>query len=199
MGEGEAVGDGFPGRSVLSGSVEGMGVDLVVGLVGSVRSAVRTGGSYGPLSDTDNVIPTSSVASATTGVSTNTRGTRTNGRTHPSKKYHNSTATTTSKAAGIHHGYASIGLTYPPNILHQDRGSAPSPAGGVSLSSLLDPAPALGGPPGGSCGVSSSGIRCVSAAMIRLCSFSSSVRTSSYSLSYATWSDKTSTRASLST
>ena len=134
--EGEAVGDGFPvrSRSVVSGSVEGMGVDLVVGLVGSVRSAVRTGGSYGPLSDTDNAIPTSSVASATTGVSTNTRGTRTNGRTHPSKKYHNSTATTTSKAAGIHHGYASIGLTYPPNILlHQDRGSAPSPAGGVSL------------------------------------------------------------------
>ncbi len=119
--EGEEVGDGFSVRSVVSGSVEGMGVDVVVG---SVRSVVRIGGSYGPLSDTDNVIPTSTAATATTGVSTTTRGTRTNGRTRPSKKCHKSTATTTSTAAGIHHGYASIGSTYPPNtLLHQGRPS----------------------------------------------------------------------------
>ena len=50
MGEGEAVGDGEAIRSVVSsivsGSLEGMGGAAVVG---SVRSVVRGGGSYGPL------------------------------------------------------------------------------------------------------------------------------------------------------
>jgi hypothetical protein len=102
VGEGEAVGDGEAVRSVVSGPVEGIGV---VVMVGSVRSVVRCRGSYGPLSDTDKVIPTTTAAIATTGVSTTTRGTRTNGRTHPSKKYQKSTATTASTATDSHHGY----------------------------------------------------------------------------------------------
>jgi hypothetical protein len=95
-------------------------------VAGSVRSGVR-GGSYGPLSTTDIVIPTTAAAVVTTGVSTTTRGTRTNGGTRPSKTYHNSTATMTSIPATSHHGCPNIRSTYPPNTpLHQDRSSAPS-------------------------------------------------------------------------
>jgi hypothetical protein len=125
VGEGEGAGDGEAVRSVVSsifsGSLEGMGV---VAVVGSVRSVVR-GGSYGPLSATDSVIPTTAAAIATTGVSATTRGTRASGRTHPSKKYHNSTATPVSTAATSHHASPNIRATYPPNtLLCQDRGSA---------------------------------------------------------------------------
>jgi hypothetical protein len=128
VGEEEAVADGEAIRSVVSsivsGSLEGMGVAAVVG---SVRSVVRGGGSYVPLSATDSVIPTTNAAIATTGVSTTTRGTRTNGRTRPSKTYHNSTATMPSTAADGHTGSPIIGSPYPPNtLLHQDRGSASS-------------------------------------------------------------------------
>jgi hypothetical protein len=135
VGVGEAVGDGFPVRLVVSGSVEGTGV---VALVGSVRSVVRGGGSYGPLSATDSVIPTSAAVIATTGVSATTRGTRANGRTHPSKKYHNSTATTTSTPTTSHHGCPNIRAHYPPNT-HRQQG-APYPferlrhSGGALLS-----------------------------------------------------------------
>ena len=123
--EGEAVGDGEALRSVVSsvvsGSLEGMGVVVV----SSVRSVVRGGGSYGSLSATDSVIPTTAAAITTTGVRATTRGTLANGRTHPSKKYHNSAATTISTAATSHHGCPIIGSTYPPNtLLCQDRGSA---------------------------------------------------------------------------
>jgi hypothetical protein len=127
VGEGEAVGDGEAVRSVLSSvfswPLEGAGVAVV----GSVRSVVRGGGSYGPLSATDSVIPTSAATAATTGDSITTNGTRANGRTHPSKKYHNSTAITTSTPATSHHGCPNIEATYPPNTLfHQDQGSAAS-------------------------------------------------------------------------
>ncbi len=126
MGEGEPVGDGFSVRSVVSASVEGMGVDVVVG---SVRSIFR-GGSYGPLSATESVIATTATTIVTTGVSTTTRGIRANGRTHPSKKYHKSVAITTSTAATSHHGYPIIWETYPPNtLLYQDRGTALSGCG----------------------------------------------------------------------
>ena len=131
VGEGEVVGDGEAVRSVVSSVVsrplEGMGV---VAVVESVRSVLCGSGSYGPLSATDSVIPTSAAEIATTGVRTTTRGMRTNGRTHPSKMYHSSTATTTSTAATIHHGYPIIGSTYPPNTLfYQDRGPALSRCG----------------------------------------------------------------------
>ena len=134
VGEGEAVSDGEADRSVLSsvlslvlssvlsGPLEGADVAVV----GSVRSIFR-GGSYGPLSATESVIATTATTIVTTGVSTITRGIRANGRTHPSKKYHNSTATTNSTPATSHHGCPNMGATYPPNtLLHQDRGSAPS-------------------------------------------------------------------------
>ncbi len=126
VGEGEAVGGGEAVRSVvssvLSGALEGVGG---VAAVGSVRSVVRGGGSYGPLSTTESVIPTTAAASATTGVSAITRGTRASGRTHPSKKYHSSTAMTTSTATTSHDGCPNTGSTYPPNaLLYQDRGSA---------------------------------------------------------------------------
>ncbi len=123
MGEGEVVGDGEAVRSVVSGALEGTGV---VAVVGSVRSVVRGGGSYGPLSTTDSVIPTTAAASATTGVSATTRGTRANGRTHPSKKYHSSTAITTSTAATSHDGCPNTGSTYPPNALLHHGLRAPS-------------------------------------------------------------------------
>jgi hypothetical protein len=127
-GVGEAVGDGEADRSgvswVVSGPLEGAGVVVVVGFD---RSVICGGGSYGPLSATDSVIPTTAAAIATTGVSTTTRGTRTNGRTFPSKTYHNSTATMPSTAADGHTGSPIIGSTYPPNtLLHQDRVSASS-------------------------------------------------------------------------
>ncbi len=125
VGEGEAVSaDGEADRSVvssvvssvLSGPLEGADV-AVVGC--SVRSILR-GGSYGPLSATESVIATTATTIVTTGVSTTTRGIRANGRTHPSKKYHNSTATTNSTPATSHHGCPNTGATYPPNtILHQ--------------------------------------------------------------------------------
>ena len=131
VGEGEAVSaDGEADRSVvssvlssvLSGPLEGTDVAVV----GSVRSIFR-GGSYGPLSATESVIATTATTIVTTGVSTTTRGIRANGRTHPSKKYHNSTATTNSTPATSHHGCPNMVATYPPNtLLHQDRGSAPS-------------------------------------------------------------------------
>jgi hypothetical protein len=125
VGEGEAVGDGEAVRSVVfsvfSGPLEGAGVVVV----GFDRSVVRGGGSYGPLSATDNVIPTTAAASVTTGVSATTSGRRTNGRTRPSKTYHNSTATPASTAATSHHGCPNIGATYPPNtLLLQERRSA---------------------------------------------------------------------------
>ena len=103
VGEGEAVGDGEAVRSVVSlvvsGPLGGAGV-----VVGSVRSVVRGGGSYGPLSATDSVIATTTIAAVATGVSTTTRGTRTNGRTRPSKTYHNNPATTTITPATSHLG-----------------------------------------------------------------------------------------------
>jgi hypothetical protein len=102
VGEGEAVGGGEAVRPVVAGPVEGTGVVVVVS---SVRSVVRIGGSYGTLSAVDNAIPTTIAATAATGVSTTTRGTRTNGRTHPSKAYHNGTASKPSSAAHSHHGY----------------------------------------------------------------------------------------------
>jgi len=124
VGEGEAIGDGEAVRSVFSFFSEPLG-ETGVAVVGSVRSVVRGGGSYGPLSATDSVMPTTAAAIVTTGVSATTKGTRANGRTHPSKKYHNSTATTASTPATSHHGCPNIGATYPPNnFLHQDRGSA---------------------------------------------------------------------------
>jgi hypothetical protein len=103
VGEGEAVGDGEAIRSVgslvVSGLLEGMGVVVV----GSVRSVIR-GGSYGPLSATDSVIATTTIAAVATGVSTTTSGTRTNARTRPSKTYHNNPATTTITPATSHLG-----------------------------------------------------------------------------------------------
>jgi hypothetical protein len=124
-GEGAAVGDGEAvslvfstvfSSSVLSGLLEGMGVAVV----GSVRSVVRGGGSYGSLSATDSVIPTSAAVSVTTGASATTSGTRTNGRTRPSKKNHNNTAKTTfSTTATSHHGCPNIGVTYLSNIRHE--------------------------------------------------------------------------------
>jgi hypothetical protein len=95
-GDGEEVGDAV--RPVVVGPVEGTGV--VVGLVRSVRG----GGSYGPLSAADIAVATTTTASTHVGASTTTRGTRTNGCTHPSKTYHNSAANTTTIATDSHHG-----------------------------------------------------------------------------------------------
>ena len=95
-GDGEAVGDVV--RPVVVGPVEGTGI--VVGLVRSVRG----GGWYGPLSAADNAVATTTTASTHAGASTTTRGTRTNGRTHPSKMYHNIAANTTTIATDSHHG-----------------------------------------------------------------------------------------------
>ena len=104
VGEGEAVGDGEAVRSVVAsvvfGAFEGAGV---VALVGSVRSVIG-GGSYGPLSATDSVIATTTTAAVATGVSTTTSGMRTNGRTRPSKTYHNNPPTTTIAPAISHLG-----------------------------------------------------------------------------------------------
>jgi hypothetical protein len=87
---GEAVGDGDALRSVVSPPLPGAGV--VPEVVGSVRWVVCSGGSYGPLSAADIVIATTTTTSVTSGASATTSGTRTNGRTHSSKKYHNSPA-----------------------------------------------------------------------------------------------------------
>jgi len=124
VGEGEAVGDGEAVRSVVSSLISGPFEGMGVAVVGSVRSVVR-GGSYGPLSATDSVIPTTTAAIATTGVSITTKGTRANGRTRPSKTYHKSVAITTSTAATNHHGYPNIGAIYSPNILRHQGSSAP--------------------------------------------------------------------------
>ena len=96
-GDGEAVGDGDLGSPVVAGPVEGTGV-----VAGAVRSG--GGGSYGPLSTADNTAAPTTATSKHTGASTSTRGTRTNGRTHPSKTYHNNVANTTSTATDTHHG-----------------------------------------------------------------------------------------------
>jgi hypothetical protein len=124
VGKGEAVGDGEARRSVVSSALEGTGVVVVVG---SVRwGVVCSGGSYGPLSATDIVIATTTAISVTSGASATTSGKRTNGRTHPSKTYHNSTAkTTVSTAATSHPGSPNIRASYPPNILrHHGRSVA---------------------------------------------------------------------------
>jgi hypothetical protein len=98
-GDGEAVGDADVGVPVVAGPVEGTGV-----VVGTVRSG-RGSGSYGPLSAADNAATTTTAASKHAGASTSTRGTRTNGRTQPSKTYHNNAANTTTTTTDSHHGY----------------------------------------------------------------------------------------------
>ena len=103
MGEGEAVGDGEAVRSVVASVVFGAFEDAGVVVAGSVRSLIR-GGSYGPLSATDSVIATTTTAAVATGVSTTTSGMRTNGRTRPSKTYHNNPPTTTIAPAISHLG-----------------------------------------------------------------------------------------------
>jgi hypothetical protein len=100
-GDGEAVGEavGVPvGVPVAAGPVEGTGI-----VVGAVRSG-RGGGSYGPLSAAENAAPTTTATSKHAGASTSTRGTRTNGRTQPSKTYHNNAANTTTTGTDSHHG-----------------------------------------------------------------------------------------------
>src|SRR5215218_606204 len=97
-GYGEAVGDAV-GVPVVAGPEEGTGV-----VVDVVRSG-RAGGSYGPLSAADNAATTTTVTSKHAGASTSTRGTRTNGRTQPSKTYHNNAANTTTTGTDSHHGY----------------------------------------------------------------------------------------------
>ena len=99
MGEGDGAAVGGP---VVAGPVEGTGV-----VVGAVRSG-RGGGSYGPLSATDNAAPPTTATSKQAGASTTTKGRRTNGRTHPSKTYHNNAANTTITATDSHHGYPRI-------------------------------------------------------------------------------------------
>jgi hypothetical protein len=107
-GDGEAVGDAV-GVLVVAGRVEGAGavVGAVVGtgviVVGAVRSG-RGGGSYVPLSAADNTVPTTAVTSKHAGARTSTKGTRTIGRTQPSKTYHNNTANTTTTDTDSHHG-----------------------------------------------------------------------------------------------
>lgn len=113
-GDGEAVGDAV--RPVVVGSVEGTGV--VVGLVRSVR-----GGSYGPLSAADIAVATTTTASTHIGASTISKGTRTNGRTHPSKTYHNSAANTTTIATDSHHGKPR--MNGPPKLCHPPIARAP--------------------------------------------------------------------------
>ena len=88
--------------SVVPVPVEGVG-DVVT--VGSVSWVVSAGGSYVLVNKADNAIPTIIAANTNTGASTATKGTRRNGRTHPSMKYHSRAATTTSTATASHHGY----------------------------------------------------------------------------------------------
>jgi hypothetical protein len=101
-GEGEEVGDAV-GSSVVAGRVEGTGVVVEV-----VRSGGCSGGSYGPLSAADNATATTTANSKHAGASTITSGTRTNGRTQPSKTYHNNAANTTTTGTDSHHGYPRI-------------------------------------------------------------------------------------------
>jgi hypothetical protein len=105
-GDGEAVGDGDVGSPVVAGPGEGTRV-----VAGAVRSG--GGGSYGPLSTADNAAATTTATSKHTGASTSTRGTRTNGRTHPSKTYHNNAANTTITATDSHHGNPRINRPLP--------------------------------------------------------------------------------------
>ncbi len=95
MGDAEVV------SSVVSGPVVGAGVVVV----GSVSSVDPVGGSYGLVNTADNARPTIIAANTNTGASTATRGTRRNGRTHPSMKHHRSVAATPSTATASHHGY----------------------------------------------------------------------------------------------
>jgi hypothetical protein len=98
-GDGEALGDDA-GGPVVAGPVEGTGVVVV-------RAAVRSGrggGSYGPLSAADNAAATTTATSKHAGASTTTRGRRTDGRTHPSKTYHNNAANTTITGTDSHQG-----------------------------------------------------------------------------------------------
>jgi hypothetical protein len=99
------VGDAEVVSSVVSGPVVGVGV---VVMVGSVSSVDPVGGSYGLVNTADNARPTIIAANTNTGASTATKGTRRNGRTHPSMKYHRSAATTTSTATASHHGYPRV-------------------------------------------------------------------------------------------
>jgi hypothetical protein len=114
-GDGEAVGDAV-GVLVVVGPVEGAGV-VVAGAVFSGRA----GGSYGPLSAADNAAAITTEASKHAGASTITSGRRTNGRTHPSKTYHNNAANTTTTAADSHHGYPRINALLCPPIRYPHR------------------------------------------------------------------------------
>ena len=99
-GDGEALGDDAGSPVVVAGPVEGTGVVVV-------RAAVRSGrggGSYGPLSAADNAAATTTATSKHAGASTTTRGRRTDGRTHPSKTYHNNAANTTITGTDSHQG-----------------------------------------------------------------------------------------------
>ena len=92
------------GAGVVVGAVVGTGVIVVVVVVvGAVRSG-RGGGSYGPLSAADNAVPTTAATSKHAGARTTTKGTRTNGRTQPSKMYHNNAAIPIISASDSHHG-----------------------------------------------------------------------------------------------
>jgi hypothetical protein len=153
--EGEALGDGEAVCSVISGPVEGVGV---VVMVGSVSSVVRIGGSYGLLNTTDNASPTTIAPNTTTGVSTATRGARTNGRTHPSMMYHRSAATTASTAPASHHGYPRIKMGRPATPLRLSAATREVYRACISSSvsrTTLDLWPALSGTP--SCAGRSSG------------------------------------------
>jgi hypothetical protein len=131
-GDGEAVGDAV-GVLVVAGPVEGTGVVVV-----AVRSGRCSGGSYGPLSTADNAATTTTATSKHAGASTSTRGTRTNGRTQPSKTYHNNAANTTTTATDTHHGNPRINrplssytlpLSYPParSVRSDSEASGPGP------------------------------------------------------------------------
>ena len=77
----------------------------VVVMEGFVSWVVPVCGSYVLVNKADNAIPTIIAANTNTEVSSATRGTRRDGRTHPSMKYHSRAATTTSTATASHHGY----------------------------------------------------------------------------------------------
>ena len=106
MGEadGAALGDAAGGPVVGAGPVGGTGVVVVAGVVGPAVRSGRGGGSYGPLSAADNAAATTIATSKHAGASTTTRGRRANGRTHPSKTYHNNPANTTIAGSHSHHG-----------------------------------------------------------------------------------------------
>jgi hypothetical protein len=107
-GDGEAAGAAV-GVPVVVGPVEGAGVVVA----GAAFSGRCSGGSYGPLSAADNAAAITTAASKHAGASTITSGTRANGRTHPSKTYHNNAANTTTTATDSHHGNPRINRTLP--------------------------------------------------------------------------------------